>query len=132
VDIDYYPLSWILLHEEESRRLSLTTQKKMAEAESSGWQSWMTIAEAIQIQICVDYKIDIQLGLKLIRQPIHSSLHSISFYRRHNRVARCTLKIGDPFPSSSITLVNAETRQPTGLGSDHKSDYELVVTGSFT
>jgi hypothetical protein len=120
-----------LLHEEEVRRKSTDVQQKMAAAEESGTSSWITVAERLQHQVCVDYGIDPTLGLSLIRSPIHPSLKSISLYRRNNRTKICSLSVGQPFPSS-VVVIDAASGKPVPLASDRKTGFELVVTGSFT
>lgn len=102
-------LSWLLLHQEEQLRTSTEIQRKMAEAEESGWKTWLDVVDELQMDLCRKCHIDPALGIRLLRNPIHSSLHSISLYRRHNKVKRCSIPLGQPVPEIPMTRILPET-----------------------
>jgi hypothetical protein len=109
----------------------------MAEAEMSGWKSWITVAEEVQTETCQALGVDPYIGISYMRIVHDPSLYGISLYRRHNRVSPCTIREGSTMPATSLYRVDAKTKQLT-LDPDpwHRGDpntkLELVITGSVT
>jgi hypothetical protein len=135
-------LTWLLLHEEEHRRLSESVQKRMADAETSGWQTWLTVAEQVQHETCAALNVPLAMGLRYLRivDPNDPILSKISFYRRHNRISFCTLHINDVIPPIELHSVSVDGKiqkeyYPTSI-SDQKLGHiqvvELLITGSVT
>jgi hypothetical protein len=138
----------LLLSIESKLRLNETVQQWMAEAEESGYHSWITVAEHVQVWTCVMLDIDPAIGIPLMRAPPleRSEMMQLSFYRRYNRASPCTIPIGAPLPKLALLRYAEDVkdakktvildvdpwkeRRRQGISSTKTID--LILTGSIT
>lgn len=97
-----------MLERESELRLSLTSQRQMADAEREhkGGHSWLDIVNQIQHQVVQEFKFsNIQFGLQFLRSvwvtyPEDKELHNVAHWIKYNQVRPADHLLGTRIPSS--------------------------------
>lgn len=115
----------------------------MAEAEMSGWRSWINVAEEVQLEVCRDLGIPAEIGIPLMRGVDQNDrvLSELSMYRRHTRIGPCLVKEGSIMPDILVRRVMSEKIKKVVTLDDKAEnvwtpqpgiDVDLIVSGSMT